>query len=168
MRISTLITTAILAVGGLLLTSCGDDTEALPKPEYLEQANAICQEANDQIEPIFMGVWDEFDELDEEDPAAQDDIFTAWAEAFSEIVPIWSQSVDDVRALGAPEGDEELIDDLLDDFDTALAFYLDTSADAADGDEDARALLDSSADDPFDDVNQRAHDYGLTVCGSEE
>jgi len=40
---SNRIVVIVLALGivGVLLASCGDDREALSKPEFIEQANAI-------------------------------------------------------------------------------------------------------------------------------
>jgi hypothetical protein len=38
---------------------------------------------------------------------------------------------------------------------------------AADGDEAALAALDTE-EDPFDDIDRRAREYGLTVCGESD
>jgi len=153
----------VLGVGGALLTSCGDDVEALSKPEFIEQANAICQIASDEAEPLFETVFeDEFDDLD------QDEILVRFAELAVQIKPIWQQMTDDIRDLAEPDEDRDLIETLMDDFDAAVDDFEETAAAAADGDQAAiQALDDDDNDDPFDDLNRRAREYGLTVCGED-
>ena len=157
-------TIAALAVGAsLLVTACGDDTEALSKPDFVAQANAICQVTNDQLDPIFDAVWAETDEIDRDDPANQLLPFVRFHEAMQQVVPIVEQQLADIRALAPPAGDEQLIDELLDDQEAAIAEFATLMAAAADGDEAAMAALDG--DDPFDDIDRRARNYGLTACG---
>ena len=74
---------------------------------------------------------------------------------------------DDLRALGAPEGDEELIERLLDDLDAAVDEFAVLVDAAAAGDEAARDYFDGEGGDAaIDLVNRRARDYGLDVCGA--
>ena len=101
-----------LAVGvGLLTAACGDDAEALSKPDFVAHANAICQKSNDRINAIF--------------------------------------------------------DTLLEDQEAAIAEFAGLMKAAAGGDDAALDALESSHEDPFDDINRRAREYGLTVCGEE-
>jgi hypothetical protein len=85
-----------------------------------------------------------------------------------QVVPIIDQQLDDIRAFTPPAGDEQLIDTLLDDQEAAIAEFADLMKAAAGGDQAALEALDSSNEDPFDDINRRARDYGLTVCGEED
>jgi hypothetical protein len=158
---------AIAASAALLMTACSDDAEALTKPEFVEQADAICQQASDEAEPAFEEFWTGVEEeWDSEDPADQDAIFTGMAALISEVAPIWEEQVEDLRELEPPADDAEQIDTLLDDLDSAIAEMSELSTAAAAGDAEARAAMDS--EDPMEDVNHSARVYGLSVCGSEE
>jgi hypothetical protein len=162
----TAIITALAAGAGLLIAACGDDTEALSKPEFIVQANAICQTTNDRLEPIFETVWADTDEIDWDDPVNELVLFARWDEAMQQVVPIVDQELADIRALAPPEGDAELIDTLLDDQEAAVAEFAGLMEAAAGGDEAAMAALDG--EDPFDDIDRRAREYGLIVCGENE
>ena len=168
MRTERIITLAlVVGVSGASLSSCGDEAEALSKPEFVEQADAICQAADDEITPIFDAAFEGFEDLDWDDPANEGLIFDKFAEAASQAGPIWHQSADDIRDLNEPEEDRELIGTLLDDLDEAVNELVETTAAAADGDEAAMRAIDEGTEDPLDDVNRRAREYGFTVCGEE-
>ncbi len=156
-----------LGVGGALFTSCGDDTETLSKPEFVEQANAICRTANDEIEVAFDAVWEGLEDLDVDDPANEGVIFVRYAEAASQLGTVWNQTSDDIRELAEPDEDHDLIETLLDDMDAAVDNFVETTA-AADGDQAAMQAIDGETEDPFDELDQRARDYGLTVCGEAD
>lgn len=167
MRTIRHIAIAGTTLAGVSLFGCGDDAEALTKPELIEQADAICQAANDQILPIFEVAWAQTDELDFDDPADRDRGFRMYNDALVDVFPIWSDMADDLRALHPPDEDEALIDQLLDDLDSGIDEMQTVLNAAAEGDEEARQRMDSETDDPFADVNRRARQYGMTVCGSE-
>lgn len=168
MRSHRIVTIAlVLGVSGSLVTACGDDTEPLSKPDFIEQANAICQVANDEATLVFDGVWERLDEVDQDDPANEGMIFVLFAEAAAQIKPIWGQMADDIRDLQEPDEDHELLETLFDDLDALVIKLVETSAAAADGDQAAMQALDDETEDPFDDLNRRAREYGLTVCGEE-
>ena len=164
----TMIIAALAAGVGLLTAACGDDAEALSKPDFVAQANAVCQKSNDQINPIFETIYADTDEIDWTDPTNELLLFVRWDEAMHQVVPIIDQQLDDIRALAPPAGDAELIDALKEDQEAAIAEFADLIEAAAGGDEAALEALDSSNEDPFDDINRRAREYGLTVCGEED
>ncbi len=153
---------------GLLAAACGSDAEALSKPEFIAQANAICQASQDEADPIFDAIWAEFDEdTDFDDPAVQDVIFVRFDEVIDDVKPIFDRQLDEIRALEPPSEDKQLIEELLDDQEAALDEFAQLMEAAAAGDEQARATIDGEAD-PFDDIDRRARAYGLTVCGSQD
>jgi hypothetical protein len=167
MGTNRIITIALaLGVGGALLTSCGDDTETLSKPEFVEQADAICQTASDEIEPAFDAVWEGLEDLDMDDPANEGVIFVRYAEAASQVATVWNQMSADIRELAEPDEDHELIKTLFDDLNAAVDDFVETTAAAADGDQAAMQTMEND-EDPFEDLNRRAREYGLTVCGEE-
>lgn len=128
--------TASLAVGVLAVTSCGADQETISKADFLTEANAICRAANDEIEAAPNGFGP-----------------TTFLEV---VIPTIRQGGADMRALGFPAGDEELLDALLTDQDAVL--------------DELEALVTEDPDawgsgpNPFAELNTRLDDYGLNDC----
>ncbi|MDH3752891.1 MAG: hypothetical protein OEU32_03375 [Acidimicrobiia bacterium] len=169
MRDNRILTIAAIALmGGLLVAACGSDAEALSKPEFIEQANAICQASQDEADPLFEAAFAEFEDLDPNDPATQEFLYARFAEAMDEIKPILDQQLDDIRALEPPSEDKDLIETLIADQDAALTEFVGLLDAALAGDEEARAIIDSEEEDPFADIDRRAREYGLTVCGTQD
>lgn len=121
-----------------------DDTPsaaAITKADFVEQGNQICEDGN-------AALADALDGIDPNDPEAASTAIT------DQLVPNIQGQIDDLRALGYPEGDEQTLESI----------YT--------GAEDA---LDQISDDPslmltgstvLDDTNTALVDYGLTTCGS--
>ena len=165
-----------VAVLGLLLSfavagaACGGDT-ALSKEEYLAQANALCEEANAQLEAVQA----EFDDLPEASDvqAFADPVVADFVERFTAVL---ENQLADLRALAAPEGDEDLLAGIYDDLDVVARAIPELAAAAAAGDLDAIEQLTSQEDRghaglrlvaaAFSDLNTRANEYGLTVCAA--
>ncbi len=158
----------LLVMLALAAAACGSDAEALSKPEYVEQADAICQRANDQLEPLFETFYADLEEqgVDPETEPPSDSVFVAYQAMMTELADVWGGSLEDLRALAAPEGDENQLERLYDDFETALEDAVRISDAAAEGGSAEREAMEQT--DPFHDVNTRARVYGLAVCGSEE
>ena len=167
MHTKTILTIALAVTAGLIGSSCGDD-EALTKPEFIEQADAICQAGTDEVTPIIDEFWEGLDDdFDWDDPANQDVLFTGFAEVMDETAPIWKQQSADIRELSPPKDDRALIADLLDDFDAQVDEMVRLTDAMAAGDEEARAFAEND-EDPLAEVNRRAREYGLVVCGEED
>ena len=129
----------IVSMAGVLLASCGDD-ESISKDDFLEQANAICEEGSDELEEAT----EDIDFEDEEEA-------TEFIEG--EFRDSIQGQIDDIRDLGFPEGDEEELDEILNDAEEALEDLVD----------DPEAAF-ASGEDPFADVNEDLVDYGLDEC----
>lgn len=157
--------TAFGACTTLLLASCGDDVESLTKPEFISQANEICQTAQDATDPIFERVFADLDDVDWDDPDNQFLIFRRFGEAIDEARPALDKQFADLRALEPPKEDKELLDTLLDDTVAAVDEFSRLAKAGAAGDEAAMEALDD--DDPMVEPNRRAREYGLTVCGED-
>ncbi|MFA5774706.1 MAG: hypothetical protein WC864_04930 [Ilumatobacteraceae bacterium] len=136
--------------GALLLASCGSsdsggtsDTTGttITKADFVEQANAKCVDLSERIS------------------AGQDALGSAPTDAeisafVSDVIVVdFKATFDDIRDLGFPEGDEDLLEGILTDTEDIL-------------DEIAKDPIASFvAESPFVDVNARFNDYGLTACG---
>lgn len=160
----------LLLVFALAVTACGGD-DALSKGEYIARANAICEDTQTRLEPIFGdAVADlpaEFtpEEFAEVLVGGLLDEFTAAIE----------EQLVDLRALAAPEGDEILLASFYDEVEVVLGAISQLADAAAAGDPSAIEQL-TAREDPghsglpvvsaaFNDVDKRAIEYGLTVCG---
>lgn len=140
---TTILVAAALATG-LIAAGCGGDDDSdsssdLTKAEFITQADAICKSGNDALNAAPQ-------------PKSQADV-----EAFvtSTVVPNVQKQVDGVRDLGAPSGDEDQINAMLDSVQKGI----DTL------EADPSIVTQQGAEDPFADGNQKAKDYGLQECG---
>ncbi len=115
---------------------------SLTKEEFIAQADQICTEGDAALNQTST---------DFGPGQPSDEELTAFVN--DTLIPNLQGQHDDIAALGAPEGDEEEISSLLDDFQQAI------------DDVKADPLLVAQRPGPFDDVNQQAQDYGLKKCG---
>lgn len=134
----------------LTLASCGSsdsggtsDTTGttITKADFVEQANARCTTLSKNV------------------AAAQANMTASPTEAeistfMTDVLVVeFSAAISDIRELGFPAGDEDLLDGIFTDAEKVLD---DISADPI-------GIL-ASAESPFADVNVGFSDYGLTVC----
>ncbi len=133
----------LLAVVGL--SACADDAPAAPptKSDFVVEANAICDEQSKLIGAVGAGLG--------ESPSA-DAVDEFVKDTF---VPAVRDEVGRIRALGFPPEDANKLNGVLFDIEGVLD----------DLSEDPGAVLDAGAG-PFDDINRRLDEYGLTACGS--
>jgi hypothetical protein len=167
MHKTPILTIAAAVTAGLLFAACGADAEALSKPEFIAQANAICRASNDEAEPFFDEIYADLPDEDFDDPANGFVIFVRWDEALDSVKPIFDKQLEDIRDLEPPAEDKQLIDTLIADQQAALDNFQRDIAAAATGDQAALAALDTE-EDPFEDIDRRAREYGLTVCGEAD
>lgn len=118
----------------------GEDAEPLSKADFTTQANKICADGNDELQT-------EAESLGEEPTQEQIEEF-----AVDVLVPNVQGQHDDIDALGAPEGDEDDVQAILD--------ALQEGIDAVEAD----PSLITSSDDPLGEASDLAGEYGLTDC----
>lgn len=158
MNKALLAAVAALVALAALVAGCGgggdttDETVTLTKAEFIKQGDAICKEGNEEIEEGFEEYAEENDLPKNKEPSTEDGIEVTE----TVILPNVQQQAEEIRELGAPEGDEDQVDELLTSLEDAVA----------EGEDDPEALF-SGDTDPFADVNQLANDYGFKVCGEE-
>ena len=138
-----------------LLSGCGGDdddggfspvvSDPLSKVEFLRQADEICLSTESQIEAAA-------DDLvtDEEDPTPEE----VEEVATGIVVPALESQVAAIGALGAPEGDEDEVQAILDA----------TEAGIAEIEADPKALLDR-APTSLVKAERLARSFGSTQCG---
>jgi len=157
--VSKLLTAAAAAaVLAALVAGCGggdettDASVTLTKVEFVKQGDAICQAGNKEIEEGFEEFAKENDLPENKEPSKEQGVELVE----TVLLPSIEQQGEELRELGAPEGDEEQIDEML----TALE-------DAVAEGEDEPEILFEGKTDPFGKPNQLAEDYGFKVCGQE-
>ena len=144
-RILTLA--ALLSVTALSAVGCGGDDDsssgepAPTKAAYIVDADAICTADQADFEAIVQDLPN-----DVEAPESQ-------AAITDEIVPLYRDQIEQLRALTPPEGDEEATAAIYDAVDEALNVI-----------EENPSALDQA--DTFDEANTLATDFGLKVCGT--
>jgi hypothetical protein len=147
----------VLAIAAVA-AGCGssDDsgsTASLSKAQFVKQGNAICRKGNAKIEAEFEEFADDHHLQENKKPSKP-----VLEEATEEILVPWiSNQVEEIRALGTPEGDEGEVDEILSGAEEAV--------------EEARAEPATFAEGEsakLKEVNKEAREYGLTVCGEEE
>jgi hypothetical protein len=135
-------------------TETGDATVtvSITKDQLIKQGDAICKQGNEEIEAGFERFQEENGIPEGKEPNDAQGVEIVEAV----IVPSLKTQSELIRGLGAPEGDEEEVGEMLDSLDGAI--------EAAE--EDPEALF-SEESDPFGDPNEKAQAYGFTECGEE-
>jgi len=132
---------------------CGDGSEAddsaqapeLTKEEWLAKANAACEDAdkvmNREGRKLFA----------EGEPSQR--VMEEYA--LEVVVPAFRRTIEDIRALGAPEGDEAVVEELL-------------AAQEEGTDRVEQDPLSIFEEDEPSEADRLAAEYGLTSCGDTD
>lgn len=141
---------AVVAGCGSSSSETTETTASISKAEFLKQGNAICAAGNKEINKGF----EEFAKkanLGHKKPSE------AQFEELTETVfsPSVSRQIDEVRALGAPEGEEAKIEKFLGNAEAALEEL----------EEEPSLIGKEGKEEPFFTVNKEAAAIGLTACG---
>ena len=149
-----IIAMLLAALALVVVAGCGSDDdeggeETLTKVEFIKQGDQICEKAEERSET-------EAEEFAEEngfelEKASEEQIEEAIVEV---LVPALNQQAEEIQALGAPEGDEERVEEIV----TALE---DGATEVAD---DPSLAFEGQ---PLKDASKLAKDYGFEVCGEE-
>jgi hypothetical protein len=129
--------------------SSGSSTGSISKEEFAAKANAICKNGTERLQTAIGHILKDQPNITKVSQAEQEKIVT------TVLVPNVSREVKELRALGAPDGDEERVDAMV----TALEEGVETA------ERDPQAVTKSS-DAIFGIASRIAGEYGLTTCGS--
>ncbi len=124
----------------------------ITKKQLIAQGDAICKQGNEEIEEGFDRYAEENDIPKDQEPSDEQGVEIVE----TVLVPNLTTQAELIRGLGAPEGDEEQVEELVDSLDEAI----ETAED------DPEALFNEDTD-PFGDVNGQAQEYGFSECGEE-
>ena len=144
MRLQRLLAGVLIVSGIGVMTACGSDAkEAISKSDFITQANALCAKTQDAIAAGETALGDE---------PTEEQVTGYIADIGNEILAANKS----IRALGLPDGDEALLNGILDETDAIANSIV----------ADPASVL-SADDNPFAAPNERFTAYGLTVCGEE-
>jgi hypothetical protein len=152
MKRNWMILLAGLLATGLIAAGCGGDDddddggdggEALSKEEFVSQANQICTDGNAEVETAATETFQNGQPTPEEEEAFVTDT----------VLPSVQGQIDQIRALGIPEGDEDEVNGFLDEAEAIV--------DEAEA--DPQTFFQG---DPFAEVNDDLTAYGLTACAA--
>ena len=143
---------AVCALSAFGLAACGGDDETvttdstqgtpLSESDFTSQANAICAAGNQEVDSAIADLGQ----------SPSKDEITAFAS--DTLVPSIQGQINDIAALGAPEGQTEQVDTFLEDAQDTL--------------DDLEANPEKAEDDQlFADVNKQADALGLTECAGD-
>ncbi|HTU14248.1 MAG TPA: hypothetical protein VMF31_03550 [Solirubrobacterales bacterium] len=158
-RFAGLAAGAVLVIAGI--TGCGgdggeDESSALTQEEFVAQANALCAEFRTAAE----------DSTAEYDEAQQAGDIEAAADAYAKAGDQMSVMISGIDGLGAPEGDEGTIDEIV----SLGGQMVDNTAAGAEAlrTEDLEAVgeTNTEADKLRSQFDAAAGEYGLTGCVS--
>lgn len=130
---------ALFAIGCGSSDSSDSSSEALSKADYIEQGNAICDKGNAELAAAAK-------EIGSNPSKAQIESY-----ATDTLIPNLEDQAAALRALGAPEGDQETVDAIYTALDDGIAATKD----------DPSVVV---SDDPFSKANDLAAAYGLSAC----
>jgi hypothetical protein len=142
MRRRHLITLSLLLP--VAAAGCSGD-DRLSEEEFVKQANAICEEGNQELESAA-------DELVEDGEPSQEDLESLIDTAVDNV----SAQLDEIEQLSPPEDMEGDVEDLIETARGELQDLQDAGADAF-----------TSGANPFEESNAQARELGLDECGNE-
>jgi hypothetical protein len=135
----------------LLLVGCGDDSSegSISKVQFIEQADEVCKEANKRMEAAFVEHLKENRSIRRPSSPALEELVG------KVLVPNIKREIEELEALGAPDGEGEEIDEIL----TALEEGVETA-------ERNPKVVTANSDTVFGIATRLAGEYGLKVCGN--
>jgi len=145
-----LVAVAATALCALALAACGGDDDSttdttqgtpLTHDDFVAQADSICQSADDELDQVGQELGNSPSQADLEQTVEDT------------VVPNLQQQLNAIEALGAPEGETEQVDEITSGLSDAIDEL----------EQDPSKITDDTL---FADVNQKAEDFGLTVCGA--
>lgn len=152
MKKASLVVLALVALASIVAGCGGDDSETtatITKAELIKQGDQICKKANEQSQADAEEFAKENDFTFEK--ASDEQLEEAVAEV---LVPNLNGQIEDIRALGAPEGDEEQVEEILDSLEGA----------ADEIEDDPGLVFDGEV---LKEPSKLAEAYGFEVCGEE-
>lgn len=147
MKKGTILTLVAAVVALLAFAGCGggDETTSLTKAEFTKQANAGCKEHTKEREELFQAA---IKEIDSSEATRADQ-----AKLIDEVlIPPFEKDIENLKSLGAPEGDEEQVKEIIQAMEKAVKKV------------EAKPLVALRSSSQFAEARAAAVKYGLNDC----
>jgi hypothetical protein len=129
----------------------GGDAAPLTKAQFIKQADAICLHSAGRFQTLF----NRFMQTTPDPRLPADRPLKQWTEIVETVfAPVKEQELEELRALGAPRGDEQRIEAIFAAIEDGLKEV----------EEDP--TVESDTEEQFEKSSRLARAYGLTVCGA--
>ena len=140
-----LIAVVLIAVA-VAIAGCGGggSDETLTKAEFTKQANAICKKAADRRAKIIGHFLQTVDPKEDEKTQQEEVVFAA--------LPTYKSAAQQIDELGAPEGEDEKVQELVKDMEEAVK--------RAEANPQSAVVAEAA----FKKPNELAKSYGLEDC----
>jgi hypothetical protein len=130
----------------------GTSSSSLTKAQFVKQADTICEKSEEKLGSEFESYVKEKGWSEDKEPSKEQQ-----EEAVVEVVtPNLQGQIDDIRDLGAPEGDEDQIETMLSTVEEGIEDL-----------EDDPSQLTEQGSNPLAKGSKLATAYGLEKCGAE-
>jgi ABC-type Fe3+-citrate transport system substrate-binding protein len=144
-----------LLVAGLIVAGCGGSEDSssassISKEEFIVKADAVCKRSNQRMEAAFVDFLKDKKSLKKLTQAENEKLVGIV------LVPNIEREIKELKALGVPDGDDEVVEAIV----SALEEGLETAED------NPQVVAASSSDTIFGIASRLAGEYGATVCGS--
>ena len=145
-----------LTVAALVVTGCGGRSDSsstatgsISKAAFIKKADAVCQKGTERMQRAILVFLKQHKDVQRPNKAQSEKLVG------TAIVPSVKTELEELKALDAPEGDEERVDAII----SALEEGLETA-------EDNPEAVVASSDAVFGISGRLAGEYGAEVCGS--
>lgn len=134
----------------------GDGASSISKAEFLKKADNVCAEGGKEVEAEFQAYLKKNNlEEGKETPAENKAHVVEIAETIA--IPGLQQQVKEIRALGAPSGEEAEVEAFIGAVEEALK----------EGEAEPASLIGATSE-LFAKADKLAQEYGLKVCGQRK
>jgi hypothetical protein len=153
---------AVLAAAIVVIGGCGNSEDAagttaaseqttpeLTKAQFVKQANAICAKGNEELNKGFQRFLKQHNVPEGQPPSPKQ--LGEVAETI--VVPVVGNQIEEIRALGAPSGEEEQVE----------TFLAAAEAGVEKSEKEPKSLLNAKGS-PFEKANELARESGLRAC----
>lgn len=137
---------AVVSLAALALSACGGNG-ALSKEEFIQQADAICEDIDEQIQALG----------EPQDPEDFEDLVEEGTE-------ITNDGLEQLRALEPPAEDSDRINRMLDKIEEAIELLPEIQVALEDRDVEALQELQTQVQAAADEAQMVAEDYGFEQC----
>lgn len=145
----TVLLAAAAAVAGCGGGSDGSSTSSISKAAFIKKTDAVCKRGNGRMEVAFAHFLEAHKNIKKPSDAEYEELVG------KVLVPNIKREIKEIRAFGAPGGDEDRVDGFLEALEEGIEV----------AERDPKVVV-ASSEAIFGIPSRLAKEYGLEVCGS--